>query len=102
MKLSELITKETIEIPGTGIKITVRTDMTWFEFLAMCKIEDPVERGIYSVRAMLESWQGLEDDDGKPLEVNEKNIRELPTTVMQYVADRLDKYVRDRKEKKTP
>lgn len=101
MKLSDLIKTETIEIPGTDISVTVRTDMPWFQFLEMCAIADPVERGIFSVKVMVQSWKNLTDDEGNLLEVNEENLRKLPITVMQHIAAKLDDFVREHTEKKT-
>lgn len=99
MKLSTLIKTIKIEIPGTGVEITLRDDLSWYDYLESLKIENADERGTFTVTKLIEGWN-LTDDDDKPLEITDKTVRKLPKKVAVILVQKVNQILFEKSKKK--
>jgi hypothetical protein len=89
MKLSDLIKTQELLIPDTDLKIKIKEELSWYEYLEGTKISDPSTRGIYTITCMIQAWN-LTDDDGKELPINEATVKSLPKEIGQVLIDKFN------------
>lgn len=80
MKISELIRTTEIGLEGTDLRIKVKNDISWIEYLEAMKISDPVERGIYVAVKTIVEWN-LTDDDGKAIAITADRVKSIPKEI---------------------
>lgn len=101
MKLSDLIKTEEIKIPNTDLKITIKTELSWFDQMEIAKDGMKTEEDlgkILSVR-LIKDWN-LEDDENKKLPITKEIVERLPAYVMLPVIKRITEIADKRQEKK--
>lgn len=99
MKLSELIKTREVKAPGTDLVITIKEDLSWYEYLESLKISDETERGIYTLTRMIKDWN-LTGENGEKLPITEESVKELPVPAAQAALDEANKIVLEKSEKK--
>lgn len=99
MKLSDISPTKEIEIPGTGIKVTVR-DLSWPDFMESIEIQDAKERGVYRLVKVIQDWN-ITDDEGTKVPVSEDVIRKLPAHVVFPLVEAVKDYFGIEKKKLT-
>lgn len=81
------------------LEITIKEDLSWYEYLESMKIEDPTERGIYTLTRLIEDWN-LTDDAGVKIEISEKTVKDLPSEAAQKALEEANKIITEKLEKK--
>lgn len=99
MKLSDLVKTKEIAIPGTDIKITLRDDLSWYDYLESLKIQNIDDRGAFMVAKLISSWN-ITGDDGKVLPVTDELVKKLPKKVAIVLVDKVNEMLFDKSEKK--
>ncbi len=99
MKLSELIKTKKITIPGTDIEITLREDLSWYDYLESLKIENLDDRGAFMVTKLIADWN-LKGDDGNTLKVTEDLVKKLPKNVAIVLVEKVNEMLFSKSEKK--
>ncbi len=89
----------TIEIEKDGFKAVINGDMLWEDYSRMCQIKDKEEAGVYTVKAMIKSWN-MENADGSPAPVTEENIKRLPRKIGAYLSSQIQAVLMAQIEKK--
>jgi hypothetical protein len=97
MKLNEFI-KE-IDIESGEFKARMKSDMTWFDYGKMFEIRDNAERGVYTLKHMLVSWN-IENDDGSIADINEENLKRLPKEIGIFLSEKTQELLLGNIEKK--
>lgn len=97
MKISDLIEKTTIET--NGVVITLRRELSWFEYSKIQEIENLEERGLAAVVKQIDSWN-ITDDENNPLPITAENVRLLPNSVFQPVLDEISANFADAQKKR--
>ena len=98
MNIKELIEKVEIET-WKGVKVILRKELSWFDYLEAQKIKDDDERGIFTISKLVESWE-ITNDEGDPLPITEESIRNLPTPIMLPIIEKVNELVKEKYEKK--
>lgn len=98
MKLSELETTKEFEIPGRGVKYMVRAMMTWPEAVEYSKLlkdyydkkKTEIDVGKFMLSKLIVSWN-LEDEEGKPLPINDETLLRLPADIVVPMSQQIRK-----------
>jgi hypothetical protein len=100
MKISELIKKTVFNIPDTDIKVVLKDDVSWSEYQESLKIENLVDRGVFNLKCMIESWN-LEGEKGGIAEIDIETLKSLPAKVISPLVEKVNEMAVARIKKKT-
>jgi len=99
MEIDKIIKKIEISVPGKDVKITIKDELSWYEFLESQKIRDAEARGIFVMAKMITGWN-ITGEGKKVLEITEENIKSLPVSIILPVLGKVNELVLSKTEKK--
>lgn len=84
-KFADAFKTKEIELPSyPGSKVTIRTKLPVSDVLEAEALKDPVKTALHlAVKAIL-NWN-FDDDEGKAVEINDKNIKKLPSDDFEFL-----------------
>jgi hypothetical protein len=99
MKLSELLGEEKLKFENS-VEITLRDELSWWEFLEARKIEDNTERGIFTLTKLITSWN-ITGEDGKIIPINEDTVKNMPSGIAIVLMNKINAKFDSKIKKKT-
>lgn len=99
MKLSELLGEEKIKFENS-VEITLRDELSWWEFLEARKIEDDSERGIFTLTKLITAWN-ITDKDDHIIPINEETVKNMPSGIAVALMNKINARFESKIKKKT-